>query len=525
MTLSSFAGRWGGVGCSAVLCIVLRTGGIGHLLIWDEAADLCAYRAFAAGSNDYFAQRFWHHPPAFGSAVQLLAPLEPGIAERIEWMALLVNTSSLLVLAVFVRRVCGPATANWASFFLAVMPGAIFFDVWIKGGPFVVLFALCAFHAQVVGRFALAALCMGFAFLDKELAAFPAIAMGILALLDRRSRQVKCLVLMAGITAATAGWWYLIFSGSNRYFFQLAAGVSSDNWLWRRSWDYYAVRAFHDFGWWGIALLAAGVAELVARVVRRRPSPDDPVGTVVYQWWPLIMLVPAFVVLQAAHNKSPWLVTSLYPACATLQAVGAVALVATVRSVTGRYAGNRRWLHVAAAALASLALAGASLATVMTRSYESAQKNMGVGMYEQARVGHAAAAAFNRLATEDQPTLITSFYYNRDYFKLIPCPIFTWYMKRQPMVFRPYDLPFNEGLALITNYRLDWAVVSPEPGYAADNWRSEMARRGIALSAVIDFLRPVVPGDDSICEPEHAVYIFRTTPLHERPTNDDFGNR
>jgi hypothetical protein len=52
-----------------------------------------------------------------------------------------------------------------------------------------------------------------------------------------------------------------------------------------------------------------------------------------------------------------------------------------------------------------------------------------------------------------------------------------------------------------------------------------MARRGIALSAVIDFLRPVVPGDDSICEPEHAVYIFRTTPLHERPTNDDFGNR
>ncbi|MCK5849976.1 MAG: hypothetical protein KAH23_03600, partial [Kiritimatiellae bacterium] len=115
-----------------LIFVALRARWIGHLLTWDEAMNLCAVRALATYSHDHFSNWFWRHPPLFPMLMLLLHPLKQGFAERTEIMCIVIGIINLSMLYLLNKKIYGKLAALLSSFFLAIMPGSVFFDVWIK---------------------------------------------------------------------------------------------------------------------------------------------------------------------------------------------------------------------------------------------------------------------------------------------------------------------------------------------------------------------------------------------------------
>ncbi|HIL71898.1 MAG TPA: hypothetical protein EYG38_18860, partial [Verrucomicrobia bacterium] len=55
--------QWGALCLCLVLFVALRSEFIGHLLVWDEAMNLCTVQSFATQGSDDFSNWFWTHPP------------------------------------------------------------------------------------------------------------------------------------------------------------------------------------------------------------------------------------------------------------------------------------------------------------------------------------------------------------------------------------------------------------------------------------------------------------------------------
>ncbi len=251
--------------------VALRARGVGHLLMWDEAMDLASVRAWVTSSRDAFSNAFWAHPPLFPLLLARLAPLRTGFAERAEGLSIAVQAVNLFLLFVLNRRLFGSAIALLACAALAGLPGAVFFDAWIKRDHLVVTFGLLALLALDRRRGLMAGVLLGFALLAKESALFYLAAVLVLVpLAFKRGERVKNAAAILATAAATSVWWYVLFSTFSGTYLRFALGRDPGLSGWNQPWTYYLERTWLDVGPVALAVLAAGLGTWV--VARWRAS-------------------------------------------------------------------------------------------------------------------------------------------------------------------------------------------------------------------------------------------------------------
>jgi len=443
-------------GLMLVLCLLvvvaLRLPWVGHLLVWDEAMNLCSVRALLAGGQDDFSNWVWRHPPLFCVLMLLVKPMQGGFAERVELITIGVALLNAGLLFAINRKVFSVRTALWSVFFLGVMPGSIFFDVWIKRDILVVTFGLLAMLLMLHKHLPYAAFCLGLALLTKETAVFYVMACGLLWLWGAGGRPTwKGAAVLVAVPLLTCGWWYGWLSRAQHVEFALSRQTGFNS-----SWDFYGGRALHDLGWPGVILAVAGAAVLGAGLLRQGRIREDAALSRRAHGWPVWLLVPSLVLLSLLPSKVPWVVVVLFPAWATLQGVGAAHLLNPTRGGAGR-----RCVMGAAALL----LAGVLVWQVAGRDYEATLKRAAEGQWRGAGYSREIAETMNRLVKDDERIVMTSFHY---WTQLMPghaCAVFAYYFTRDAAVLlRSHERGFEELREDVEAYELDWALLSPEPG-------------------------------------------------------------
>lgn len=466
--------HWGLLALCVALFAALRFAWVGHLLVWDEAMTLCTVRAFVSGGEDYFSQWLWRHPPLFSLLMSLLHPLQRGFAERVEVMAILIGILNLLILFRLNQRLFGVSVALASAFFLAVMPGSVFFDVWVKTDHPVTTFGLLAIMLLLANRTFYAGLCLGLAFLFKETALFYAgtvILLWASGVLGRR--KLGDFIGLAFIPAVTCCWWYIMVGTQSRPATAAAGGIlehvrlaMGDNPYWALPWNYYAGQLYTDLGPIGLSLALVGlvVAGWQARgLFRTSSSATDTAAPVlrIGTLWPVLLIVPSLIFLSCLKGKVPWIIIVLLPAFATLQAQAMVMLLA------GSPVSARSFVRRAVSTGVALAIILLSLAFVYGRDYETVLRKVDAGQWYGASCSREAAETLNRLVRDDERVLLTSFHYWKGINPGDPCAVFSYYYERKGGVLvRSHEARFGELLKEIKSYKLDWALLSPEPGKA-----------------------------------------------------------
>jgi hypothetical protein len=367
--------------------------------------------------------------------------------------------------------------------------------VWIKRDHLVVFFSLLTLLALSHERVLSAGVLLGAALLAKESALFTVAT--ILVLAPRQfpgregRRNLAGLVLVA---AAASVWWYALFGIMTRTYLRFALGRETVLTGWNRPWTYYVERAWLDLGPAAVAVLAAGgVAMAVTFVYRKtrgaamlnaqrptpnnqRPTEDNPhldVGRWVLgvgrsfrmtasplRFWPLAMLVPAYVYLGLARGKAPWLTMVLYPAWATAIGYSAGALYTVIAGSPPALARQGRRL---AAGLAVAAILAALVFTAWRRDYDVEQERLGFGQRWGSTASRQAAATLNDLVSPGQRVLITPFWYWGDDPIPTPCPIFSYYLKDMPVLLKSFHMTPDEFVDTVRSNRIHWALLSPPP--------------------------------------------------------------
>ena len=444
-----------------VLYVVLRLPWVGHLLMWDEAMNLCSVRSFAAQGQDYYSDWFWHHPPLLGLAMLLLQPLQAGFAERTHLFLIGIGILNALTLFALCRMAFGTAGALWAVFFYAVMPAAMFFDLWIKQDPLATLFGMLSVLAFLKRRFVFSGVLMGAALLAKEISAFYAIGIGLLWLMQpREERRIRDLAVMAVVALLLSAWWYVGFSSSIAYFIAFAVNFADkgvDVWMWSRPWHYFLGKLALDLGGGGLVLSLFGV--LALELWRRNRAGDVSI------FWPLAVLVPAYILISLARGKAVWFTITLYPVFAALQGAGMQGCLTILKEWLDRHAVSWKerislpssWIATAVA----LAVVIPSVAHVWGLDYEKMLYAQDGGIWWGAHASRQAAERMNGVVRSGQKVLITPMSYWQ-YRDKEPCPIFIYYLKDMPLLVRPTGLSASELVDAVKKYQLDWAMVSPE---------------------------------------------------------------
>lgn len=445
-----------------VVYIGLRAAWLGHLLTWDEAATLCSVRSFAAQGTDYYAGWFWRRPPFYNLLLVLLHPLSVGLHVRAQMLSLAIACGVALVLWRLNRHVYGQQVAGWSAFFLAVMPGAVFYDTWIKQDLLAALFGLVAIWLFLKGRPLYSGLALGISFLAKELALFYTGVLVFLWLEGRRRRAFRDLAAVGIVTALTAGWWYILFSNSVKAVWRfLTDPTNEETKTWFRPWYYFLEKLPVDLEWWGIVLalfgcIAIWIAQRKQMPASEEPHAHSPLSTATV--WPLALLVPAYTLITFMRAKTPWFTISLFPAWATLQAVGWVSLLRAMQRAS--WPG---WQRAIMRGL-TVVLVVATIGLRWKRDYEDELRRREWGLWWGSFASRATAQRLNELVKDEERVLITPMFY-WTISKKIPCVVFVYYLRSGiPVVVRDYEITADEFVAVAREFKLHWAMVSPEPG-------------------------------------------------------------
>jgi hypothetical protein len=111
------------------------------------------------------------------------------------------------------------------------------------------------------------------------------------------------------------------------------------------------------------------------------------------------------------------------------------------------------------------------------------------------------AEAINAVTAPDDRLLLTTFSYEKGRH----CPVFHYYVKPRDVVIRPWQTPYNELVALIKRYELDWAILSPgrypETQEVTKQFADILSQRPLVLDGAVIFhvasLRDTAPTDPS----------------------------
>lgn len=457
--------------CVAVF-LLLRVPWRDHLLMWDEAMNLCAVRAFVGGGHDPYSEWFWRYPPVFHLLMVAVRPLAAGFVGRVEWIPIGLGLLTLLALAALNRRLFGGWVAVVSAAALAVMPGAVFYGVWIKQDAAMTLFGILALLLSSRGKPVLSGAALGLALLSKQFAVFFAIAIAILLLSERRYRE---LILVASVSLLTSCWWFLFFAAGTANIAESVLAGAEDCWI--HPWHYYLDMLTIETGWPGLLMAGWGASLVAVRSGHGR--------------WPLALLLPTLLVLSAAQCKTPWYSMLLYPAIATCQAVFILRATRWLADRSVSPAGKR-----GVSVVTALAAVGSIGCFVAGRDYETMMTEREPMMWEASYSSRQAAETLNRCVKPGEAALITTMHYYGANIRS-PCPIFVIHLRDMPVLVRQHDVSAGQFVADVRKYRIDWAMVSPAPGEELRRLAGPLIRE--------HGLRPLKLRD---------ALIFRTTPLH-----------
>jgi hypothetical protein len=462
------------LGCVS-LFVILRLCWVGHLLVWDEAMDVCTVRSFLAGVRDDFAGWFWRHPPLFCLLMMGTQPGQPGFPERVALLSIGIGVLNQLALFALCRKVFNRRVALWAALFFAVVPGGVFFDVWIKRDHPVVGLGLIAIWLLFSGRSLYAGLCLGVALLCKESAVFYALAANLLWMMkaggQRRFRDFGALNLTA---LAVCGWWYLIVlpvvnvSGSGTAGLGIAVAIKNalfrgagehvrvalgSDVNWNQSWTFYLAQWPVLIGPVGLLLAGAGLGLLARQVQLARQEGESQAGNARQRLWPVALLVPNYLLLSLLSAKVPWVPMVLFPGWVALQAVAVERFGAFLDSQKP----GRHWAACGGFAV-GIMCAIAMGSTVVGRDYEDLLRQVDEGQWRGARYSREAAELMNRVTRDGERALVTAFHYWQGIAPGHACPVFACYFKRDVAVLiRPFQRPFSE---LVRDMRISAKVTT-----------------------------------------------------------------
>jgi 4-amino-4-deoxy-L-arabinose transferase-like glycosyltransferase len=500
------------LGGAIALFLLLRSPWIGHLLVWDEAITLLTVRAFKAGAQDAFSEWFWRHPPLYTVLLLLVKPFQSGFAERAEWISVSIAAINQILLFVLNRRIFGNKVALWSAFFIAVLPGAVFFDVWIKPDHPVTTFGLLSLLLLLSNRILYAGLSLGLALLSKETAVFYVGAVILLWMLGSCGKRTwRDFLALTIIPFLASSWWYLVVvskvasigaggeTGQGSFWTGFMKGnamehfrfaLNSEPW-WNKSTFFYFTNLPAELSWAGIVLIVLGLVLSVPCLLKRKNTERN--QNDVFRAWPACLSLPPLLLLSLLPSKVPWLVIVLFPAWATLCAVAVSEFIAWAQSHLGP---SRRFIEPL---IAAMLVAGLAFAMIWnSRDYDAILKKVAEGQWRGAHFSSEAAKGMNALVKEGERALITSFHYWQG-VSHTPCPIFTYYLEpKLEVLMRRNTGTFEEYVADIQEYGLDWALLSPVPGPAAN-----------------ELLRKFQQADLKYHRFSKAV-VFRTTPLYEK---------
>ncbi len=425
-----------------LLYIIPRFFQTGHLLAWDEAWNLCALRSLVEG-HSIFSLQYWRHPPLYMELGRFLQPLLPGFAERMEILSIILSGAAMLVTVWLVQNILGKRTAVYSGIVWALMPGAIFFETWIKRDPVVALFGMLAWLLLFQKKYLPAGLSLGLAFLGKETAVFylPALALTVLAFrLPRRGAALFWLVVGPLIVA---GWWYILMARGGDGFISFFLGESLEGRSFSQPGWYYLNKLALYLGWPGLILFLIGLCS--AMLSCKRSKEADITGYL--QIMPLLFLFPALAVISLSVGKPAWMLIPLTPALAILCGQG-------WRRVSG-------FLPVP---LSHLVLVLIMTAALSGFHYNRYFKAMSPKQFEHVKISLKAAAMINDNVKDNQRLLVLPMLYRDGPWMLDP--IMYWELRRGIKIIRTLDMAidYQKLNKFIKHKKIDWMIMSPVDG-------------------------------------------------------------
>ena len=117
-----------------------------------------------------------------------------------------------------------------------------------------------------------------------------------------------------------------------------------------------------------------------------------------------------------------------------------------------------------ASALISIIVTAGSTAAVLKLDYEKMLQRIDTGQWRGAHYSKDIALHANRLVSDKERMLVTSFHYWKGLGPGHACPVFAYYFNRKAeILLRPHEVTHNQLVKDIIKYRIDWAIISPEP--------------------------------------------------------------
>ncbi|NTV12602.1 MAG: hypothetical protein HGA96_01495 [Desulfobulbaceae bacterium] len=449
-----------------LLIASLRLPYLGHAVNWDEAWNLCAMKSLAGGSS-LFSFQFWRHPPTYLLLGRLLDPLGPGFAWRMQFLSLILNTGAILAFVIMISRLYGKTLALYTGLVYAFLPGALFFDTWIKQDPVVTLFGILSLWAYSLRKNWLAGIFLGLAFLGKETAVYYAFPFLLLPWLFRyRQKKLAGVCLVYAIAFVVSAWWYLFMAAGSRICLDVFSGSSWEAEQFYKPWWYYPARLPIDLGQPGVIFFAIGLIAIIPnswRIKQSWVSRILPSRLLL----PLLIILPAYLLLSISYGKPSWMLVSLYPPLALITAFGWHFIVKSVVNQGGNLSfGIKQPTSVLLSGLLLVVLlAISSPGNLGKPGYMTLFRSFDPASLKTLQDSSEIAEAVNSLTQANEKLLILPMIYRGGPY--MPDPIFFWRLNVPLEIIRstqPISLDYQRLQSMIIKGKVDWILMSPIEG-------------------------------------------------------------
>ncbi len=431
---------WILTGVLGILCAVIRLTAHHPGPTWDEAMNLLSTEAVLLGREHTYSYWFWRHPPLYKGLIALgMAQPYPAWTSNLQVIHAAVSCLNLGLLLWVLIKTHDRNTALLAAFAWVLIPGARFYDPWIKADVLVNTFGLLAVGTAARFKYHRAGLFLGLALLTKETAAIWAIpVLWMLPVKTERKRVIQCLAL-AGLVCLP---WYVFRIEELTHYLAFATGLPIKQTAdWSAPWTTY---------WTHLPVLLGPVGLLLTAIAlwnRRAEWSSN---------WPLAMVVPGLLLLSVIRGKPPWLLMTFQPALAALCGIGAARLL----QWSGQKVPKPAQAGVALICVAGLGIQAGFYDSDLILKKLSPQTHWGTHSSQE------AADLIETHVPEDASFAVSPMYYWERVEKQI-CPILLCSLTRQPsaLIYPPPRVQ-EDYLRLVQDQDLDWVLVSPTPDTA-----------------------------------------------------------
>ena len=438
------------------LFIVTRLPFLNHTITLDEAWNLVALQSLATGDT-IFMERYWLHPPLYMWLGLLLSPTAPGIEQRMSLLSLVLYSGALLLFIRMISSLFGRQTALYTGITYVLLPGALFYDTWIKRDPVVTLFCVLAVSNFLSRKYWLAGISLGLGMLGKGTAFFYWSAVLLLSIALRPLKDNwRKLTIMFGTATLISFWWYLLFSQSSVHYFDSLKGDSGLGEGFDLAWWYYFIKLGDDLGFAGIVLMLVGLLsyctksnlkQFVTKLKRTR-------------YLPIYILLPGYIVMSISAVKPPWLNTVLLLPLALLVGLGwSTTINFSIKVLTKITGVEKIQFKTFIAGFLLLLTLGLPLINFYFDRYMMRVMPDQINVLEQSL---EIATIVNEKVRDNERLLILPMLY-RTIAAKYPDPFFYWHLETSPHILRNrnIDLSYPNFNSLIVSKKVNWVLMSP----------------------------------------------------------------